>query len=164
MVRCHRSAFQHQRAMDALAESVAAARVAKNGVSVAEIKRRAYAGCKFDVDPHGNAGGLFQRSLNQQDADASRVSCINSYIYGDGLMYESMPDLLGEWVFAILKLLAIVIVSGFAAGIGLVGSTTVAKSWWRWCGDRDRAQTNVLQLSDESLPPLMPCKHPSCTT
>jgi hypothetical protein len=101
-------------------------------VSVAEMKRRAYAGCKFDVDPRGNAGEFFQRSLNQQDADASRVSCINSYIYGDGLMYESMPDLLREWTVAILKLLAIAVASGFAAGIVLIGSTTVVKSWMRW--------------------------------
>jgi hypothetical protein len=131
-VATDQSSKVHQSVLDAQAKSVAAARAAENGVSVQEMERRAYAGCNFKVDPRGHAGEFFQQSLNQQDADASRSSCIGSYIYGDGLMYESMPDILREWAIAVLKLLAIAGAAGVAVGILHVGWTVAAKRWWRW--------------------------------
>jgi hypothetical protein len=124
----------HQSAIEAQAKSVAAARAIANGVSVDEMTRRAYAGCNFEVDSRGNAGELFQKSLNQQEASVSRISCINSYIYGDGLMYDSMPDVLREWAIAILELLVIAGAVGVAAGVLHIGGTMAARSWWSWLG------------------------------
>jgi hypothetical protein len=125
-----------QRATDAQAESLAVTRAAANGVSVEEMKRRAYAGCNFAVDPTGHPGEFFQRDLNVQDAYTSRASCITSYIYGDGLMYESMPDLFKEWAIAILKVLAIAIAAGVAVGVFFIASTAAAKWWWQWLRER----------------------------
>src|SRR5674476_425645 len=57
-----------QRANDAHANYLASERARESGVTVAEMKRRAYAGCNFPVK-QGDHPGLFGRDADQADAD-----------------------------------------------------------------------------------------------
>jgi hypothetical protein len=122
-----------RRAFEARDASLAALRAAQNGVSVEEMKRRAYAGCNFQVAPNTHADDpgsfdLFQRDRDIASRDADRSSCIGSYIYGDGLMNEPMLDLFEQWLLAVLKIVFISV----GAGAVIAAIFKGAQSWWGW--------------------------------
>jgi len=128
-----------QRAWHAQEEYVASQRAVTRGGSVEAMKRLAYGGCQFqsgssDSAPAGD--GLFLGSKDEQMAEAERESCINSYIYGDGL-FEPMPYFfIWQWVAAV------VVLCGYCAFVGLVltaASEIVPlgfKTWWAWLIDK----------------------------
>ena len=124
-----------RRAYEARDASLAAARAAQNGVSVEEMKRRAYAGCNFQVAPNAHADeprsgffGLFQHDQDIAERDAQRSSCIGGYIYGDGLMNEPTLDLFEQWLLAVLKIVFISV----GAELVIAASFMGAQSWWGW--------------------------------
>jgi hypothetical protein len=121
-----------QRANDAHANYLASERARENGVTVAEMKRRAYAGCNFPVKQGEYQPGLFGTNMAQADADASRQSCITSYIYGDGIMYSSPFYLSLEWIIALGKILAFSAAVGIALAVIFKIVPQTLRSWWRW--------------------------------
>lgn len=124
-----------RRAFEARDVSLAATRAAQNGVSVEEMKRRAYAAClHVYVDPGASGtlpprdGGVLYQDTETALRDAAQSSCISSYIYGNDVMHDPTFDLFKQWVLLVLKIVFI------SAGVGAAVAATFkgGQSWWNW--------------------------------
>ena len=141
------SAKISQRVLDAQADYVASQRAADRGGSVEEMKRRAYAGCEFSAVPErsdstssavpGGSGllDLSPRYQQQAAAEAMKQTCINSYIYEDGLMYQSPFFLFEFWSLALFEAIAFSAAVGLATGATWKIAALILKKWLGWLSD-----------------------------